>query len=141
MALALAKSNNVEQKSLLLESLEFLKKAEQYLNSIATKPAKSPLTSTSYVGKALKGIWNDRNEINESAGGTLDFASGKIEKPTPKEGEAYLKDLKPGNKFSVGGKLEYIVINPKSDRGVEVKYSDGTGNMNFRGDVVVKKIK
>jgi len=29
MALALAKSNNVEQKSLLLESLEFLKKAEK----------------------------------------------------------------------------------------------------------------
>jgi hypothetical protein len=28
MALALAKTNNVEQKSLLLESLEFLKKAE-----------------------------------------------------------------------------------------------------------------
>lgn len=29
MALAMAKSNNVEQKSLLLESLEFLKKARQ----------------------------------------------------------------------------------------------------------------
>lgn len=29
MALAVAKSNNVEQKSLLLESLEFLKKARQ----------------------------------------------------------------------------------------------------------------
>jgi hypothetical protein len=28
MALAMAKSNNVEQKSLLLESLEFFKKAQ-----------------------------------------------------------------------------------------------------------------
>jgi hypothetical protein len=80
-------------------------------------------------------------KLKESAGGTLDFASGKIEKPTPKEGEVYLKDLKPGNKFSIG-KLEYIVVNSeKGNRGVGVKYADGTGNMNFRGDAVVKKIQ
>jgi hypothetical protein len=78
-------------------------------------------------------------KLKESAGGTLDFASGKLSKPTPKEGEVYLKDLKPGDKFSTG-KLEYVVVNSeKGDRGVGVKYSDGTGNMNFRGDVIVKK--
>lgn len=35
MALAMAKSNNVEQKSLLLESLDFLKKARQQEDTLS----------------------------------------------------------------------------------------------------------
>ena len=64
-------------------------------------------------------------------------------KPTPKEGEVYLKDLKPGDKFKPSkSDLEYIVVTSENGiRGVGVKHANGTGNMNFRGDVVVKKIK
>jgi hypothetical protein len=63
-------------------------------------------------------------------------------KPTPKEGEVYLKDLKPGDKFKpLKSDLEYIVVTPENGiRGVGVKHVDGTGNMNFRGDVIVKVI-
>jgi hypothetical protein len=58
--------------------------------------------------------------------------------PTPKDGEVYLKDLKAGDKFSIG-KLEYIVVKPETNNsGVEVTYADGTGNMSFRGLAVVK---
>jgi len=57
---------------------------------------------------------------------------------TPKDGEVYLKDLKAGDKFSIG-KLEYIVVKPETNNsGVEVTYADGTGNMSFRGLAVVK---
>jgi len=61
-------------------------------------------------------------------------------KPTPKEGEVYLKDLKPGDKFKPSkSDLEYIVVTPENGiRGVGVKHADGTGNMDFRGDVIVK---
>jgi hypothetical protein len=63
-------------------------------------------------------------------------------KPTPKEGEVYLKDLKPGDKFKpLKSDLEYIVVTPENGiRGVGVKHADGTGNMDFRGDVIVKVI-
>jgi hypothetical protein len=58
--------------------------------------------------------------------------------PTPKDGEVYLKDLKAGDKFSIG-KLEYIVVKPETNNsGVEVTYADGTGNMSFRGLAVVR---
>jgi len=61
--------------------------------------------------------------------------------PTPKEGEMYLKDLKSGDKFSpISSYLEYIVVkSEQGNSGVEVKYADGTGNMRFRGNVLVKK--
>jgi hypothetical protein len=75
-------------------------------------------------------------EIGESAGGTLDFSSGKLPVESPKEGETYLKNLKAGDKFSIKN-LDYVVIKSAKD-GVEVSYADGTGNMNFRGNVIVK---
>jgi hypothetical protein len=75
-------------------------------------------------------------KIKESAGGPLDFASGEIPIKTPKEGETYLKNLKAGDKFSIKD-LKYIVVKPTKD-GVNVSYADGTGNMNFRGDIIVK---
>jgi hypothetical protein len=75
-------------------------------------------------------------EIGESAGGTLDFSSGKLPVESPKKGETYLKNLKAGDKFSIKN-LDYVVIKSTKD-GVEVKYADGTGNMNFRGNAIVK---
>jgi hypothetical protein len=75
-------------------------------------------------------------EIGESASGTLDFSSGKLPIETPKKGETYLKNLKAGDKFSIKN-LDYVVIKSTKD-GVEVSYADGTGNMNFRGNIVVK---
>jgi DNA repair exonuclease SbcCD ATPase subunit len=40
---------------------EFLKKAEQHLKKSEVNPSRAPLTANSYVGKALKSIWNRRN--------------------------------------------------------------------------------
>ena len=39
---------------------EFLKKAEQHLKSVEVNPSRGPLTATSYAGRALKNIWNNR---------------------------------------------------------------------------------
>jgi len=39
----------------------FLKKAEAHLKTKESNPSRGPLTATSYVGKALKSIWNRRN--------------------------------------------------------------------------------
>jgi len=89
--------------------------------------------------------WDDINkkynkkDLKEfSPYGSIAF-SGKNEpkKTEPKGGETYLKNLKLGDKFSIG-KLEYILVNPSTG---EVKYADGKGNMNFRRDVIVKKLK
>lgn len=106
------------------------------------KPAPKNLKEEEMIDKIVKRFTKAKMK-NESAGGTLDFASGKIEKPTPKEDEVYLKDLKPGDKFKPSkSDLEYIVVTSENGiRGVGVKHADGTGNMNFRGDAVVKKIK
>jgi hypothetical protein len=106
------------------------------------KPAPKNLKEEEMVDKIVKRFTKAKMK-NESAGGTLDFVSGKIEKPTPKEDEVYLKDLKPGDKFKPSkSDLEYIVVTSENGiRGVGVKHADGTGNMNFRGDAVVKKIK
>ena len=77
--------------------------------------------------------------INEYSVYQGDVSKMKPE-PTPKAGEIYLKDLKAGDKFSAG-KSMYIVVKPEQgNSGVEVKYADGTGNMKFRGSVIVKAI-
>ena len=72
----------------------------------------------------------------ESAGGSLDFSSGKLKDITPKEGETYLKNLKAGDKFSIKN-IDYVVVKP-IEGGANVSYADGTGNMNFKGDAVIK---
>jgi DNA repair exonuclease SbcCD ATPase subunit len=65
------------------------------------------------------------------------YGKNEPKKTEPKEGETYLKNLKSGDKFSIG-KLEYILVNPSTG---EVKYTDGKGNMKFKGDAIVKKLK
>jgi hypothetical protein len=51
--IALAKSSNTFN--------EFLKKAEAHLKTKESNPSRAPLKANSYVGKALKNIWNRRN--------------------------------------------------------------------------------
>ena len=140
-------------QSKIIKAKEMMSSAKHYLDFELKEPKIDAMVGvgdmnekklTAYpiaTEKAKKVAEIIAKELKESAGGTLDFTSGKLPKPTPKEDEVYLKDLKPGDKFKPSkSDLEYIVVTSENgERGVGIKHADGSGNMNFRGDAIVKK--
>jgi hypothetical protein len=123
--------DNPEMRGELSNYTAKLEKAEQVLEKLKAALEKSS------PKKEKKEKKDDLKEF--SPYGSIAFVGNdKPKKIELKDGETYLKNLKVGNKFSIG-KLEYIVVKPSTGKGVEVKYADGTGNMNFREDTVVKK--
>jgi hypothetical protein len=114
--------NDVDKKKILknLESIKNIIKLYQYLGN----------SLLHYEGMGV-------SKLEEYSVYQGDVSKMKPE-PTPKDGEVYLKNLKAGDKFSIG-ELEYIVIKPETDdSGVKVTYADGTGNMRLRGLAIVK---
>ena len=129
---------------LFIRALEYAKedaKTDMDLHDAAEKAILASEGGKTLTMADYDGIFGS-NEMNEYSVYQGDVRKMKPE-PTPKEGEIYLKDLKPGDKFSpIDSDLEYILVKPTDDkRGVEVKYADGSGNMKFRGNVLVKKTK
>jgi hypothetical protein len=99
-------------------------------NSAGVKKMKTPGTEKIMKLQEIGG--------HASIYGLTTFHGGnkKSEPKTPQEGEAYLKDLNPGDIFSMGS-LEYKVVGPGENGGIEVTYSDGKGFMRWRENAIV----
>lgn len=112
--------------------VDFLAHLLQHVWNMGT--GKNSIDFTSVAQSAINDMFDD--SINEYSVYQGDVSKIKPAS-TPKSGEVYLKDLKAGDKFSVGNS-EYIVVKTENDgRGVEVKYADGSGSMRFRSNVIV----
>ena len=99
-------------------------------NSAGVKKMKTPGTEKIMKLQEIGG--------HASIYGLTTFHGGnkKSEPKTPQEGEAYLKDLNPGDIFSMGS-LEYKVVGPGENGEIEVTYSDGKGFMRWRENAIV----
>jgi hypothetical protein len=129
---------------LFIRALEYAKedaKTDMDLHDVAEKAIAASESGKTLTMADYNSIFSNM-EINEYSVYQGDVSQIKPD-PTPKEGEMYLKDLKSGDKFSpISSDLEYIVVkSEQGNSGVEVKYADGSGNMKFRGNVLVKKTK